>query len=130
MHLHCHLGRIALVAEDPSANLKGAQNARKWVIDLTLPVKPTRLCLQFVDWRTGQEVKDGRGRPVLRGKLMPFAIPLDAVAARSTVWFPVAEDGSLTVCIDPEPFPGAHVPDPLPEMRFRLVVDAPSTLSA
>jgi hypothetical protein len=130
MHLHCHLGRIAPVEEDPSANLKGAQNARKWVIDLTLPGKKTTLSFQLVDWRTGVQVKDGRGRSVLSGKLMPHCIPLDRMAARSTVFFPAAEDGNLTMRIEPEPYPGAAVPDPLPEMRFRLVVDAPNTLSS
>jgi hypothetical protein len=130
MHLHCHLGRIAPVAEDPSANLKGAQNARKWVIDLTLPGKPMQLSLQLVDWRMGVEVKDGQGRLVLSGKLMPHCIPLDRMAARATVYFPEAEEGHLTMVVEPEPYPGAHVSDPLPEMRFRLVVDAPNTLSS
>jgi hypothetical protein len=130
MHLHCHLGRIAPVAEDPSANLKGAQNARKWVIDLTLPAKPTELSFQLVDWRTGVQVKDGRGRPVLSGKLMPHVIPLDRTAAKTLVFFPAAEDGNLKMVVEPEPFPGAQVPEQLPEMRFRLVVDAPNTLSS
>lgn len=130
MHLHCHLGRIAPVDEDPSAQLKGAQNARKWVIDLTLPAKQTKLSFQLVDWRTGLQVKDARERLVLRGKLMPHVIALDRMAARSTVYFPAAEDGRLTIVIEPEPYPGALIPDPLPEMRFRLVVDAPNTLSA
>lgn len=130
MHLHCHLGRIAPVEADPSANLKGAQNARKWVIDLTLPVKSMELSFQLVDWRTGVQVKDGKGRPVLSGKLMPHVIPLDLAAAKTLVFFPVAEDGNLKMVIKPEPYPGAHVPDPLPEMRLRLVVDAPNTLSS
>jgi hypothetical protein len=130
MHLHCHLGRIAPVAEVPSANLKGAQNSRKWVLDLTLPGKSMKLSFQLVDWRTGVQVKDTRGRLMLSGKLMPHCIPLDRMAARATVFFPAAEDGFLTMVVEPEKYPGAVVPDPLPEMRFRLVVDAPNTLSA
>jgi hypothetical protein len=124
MHLHCHLGRIAPVEQDPFANLKGAQNARKWVIDLNLPGEPAQISLKLVDWRTGiQMVDKGKGAPVLRGKLMPYAIALNRPAARATVFFPVAEDGNLTVVVEPE------AGDPQ-EMRFRLVADAPNTLAS
>lgn len=129
MHLHCHLGRIAPVVEDPSAQLKGAQNSRRWHIDLTLPGKPVRLSFQLVDWRTGAQLKDNRGRPVLRGKLAPHPIALNRAAARATVYFPVAEDGRLTVVVEPELCSPENDPQP-GELRFRLVVDAPNTLSA
>ena len=123
MHLHCHLGRIAPVEQDPAANLKGAQNARKWVIDLTLDAEPAQISIKLVDWRTGiQMVDKGKGKPVLRGKLMPYAIALNRSAACATVFFPVAEDGNLTVVIEPK------APKEEGEIRFRLVVDAPNTL--
>ncbi|MFQ5339956.1 MAG: hypothetical protein ACE5F6_00260 [Anaerolineae bacterium] len=157
MHLHCHLGRIAPIEEDPSANLKGAQNARKWVFDLTLPLNEiSSFSIQLVAWRTGREAKDGHGRPVLRGKLMPHAIPLNRAAARSTIYFPAAEDGKLMVVVEPGlPPKGKPEPEPAPpppekpeeeageeaeekppavekppEIRLRLVVDAPSTLAS
>lgn len=123
MHIHCHLGRIAPVESAPSSVLRGAQNSRKWILDVSCS-EHTQISIQLVDWRSGfQSLNRATGKPTLTGPLDPRLVPLNEAATHARVYFPVASDGNLLAVV--KPFKGHEG-----ELQFRLVVEAPNTITA